>query len=94
MRYYQINERTEENISQDEVNRVPNMIHMLITTHRRVNIQAADIYHDAIMKGTDVWFKWIEENIFPIWKELGYPEISSPGWGELERLVKERILKI
>ena len=94
MRYNQIVERTEKDVTQDEVNRIPQYIHFLVTKYRRTNIQAADIYHDIILKGQDGWFKWIEENIFPIWKEYGYPEISSPGWGEVEQTIKERIFKI
>ena len=78
-----VTERTEDQITADEISLVVGSVQNLISHYRRTQKKAADIYHDIQMQGmlTD----WMEENFVPIWEKYGYPEIGQPAWGEVQQ---------
>ena len=83
-------ERTEDEVSPDEISIVIMTMQNLIGRYRRVTRPAADLYHDVQMKGQLV--DWMQENFVPIWEKYGYPEVGQPAWGEVEREVIDRFL--
>src|SRR6056297_1553892 len=85
-----VNERTEDEVEQDEISLVITAMQNLISRYKRSHLPAADLYHDVQMKGQLV--DWMQENFVPIWERHGYPPVGQPAWGEVEREVIERFL--
>lgn len=83
MRYQEIVERTEDEVSSDEISLAIMSLQNLIARYRRSQRKAADIYHDIQMKGQLI--DWLQEHFVPIWEKYGYPEIGKPAWGQVEQ---------
>src|SRR6056297_2127473 len=85
-----VNERTEDEVADDEISLVIASMQNLISKYKRSFRPAADLYHDVQMKGQLI--PWMEENFVPIWEKHGYPPIGQPAWGDVEREVIDRFL--
>lgn len=82
--------RSETDVSAGEISEFIQSMQNLVSSYRRSQRAATDIYHDYMMTGKFV--EWLEANVVPIWHAAGYPPMGSEGWGAMQRTVIDRFL--
>jgi hypothetical protein len=86
-----VTERKESDVTQDELESIFDSMKFIISKGRRSNNNAADLWHDVIMKGKGL--DWFNDVILPEYEKAKYPRFGSPEYGKWERDITKKYIR-